>query len=93
MFEEIVTVWLFTVDVKLAVIVHAFVTVFHQQLSVQPSNEYVYWSVLCFGFAVLVWFQSVTTFEALEILVPYGTIIDHVVTVPEFVLLETIVIV
>ena len=41
-FDVILTVWLFTVDSKFAVNVHAFVTVSHPQSSVQSLNIYVY---------------------------------------------------
>ena len=55
----------------------------------QPSNEYVYCGVCEFGIAVLVSLPILKTFEPASILVQYGTVINHVVTVHEFTLFET----
>jgi hypothetical protein len=57
-------------------------------VSDQSTKEKSYFHVCKFGLAILVSFQISNIFPDLEIFVPYGTVIDHVVTVPEFILLD-----
>ena len=76
--------------VKLAVIVQVHSTSF-PHVFVQSLNACVYCSVCSFGIAVTVVDQIVNGFELAEMLVPYGTVTDHVLTVHEFILLEIMV--
>jgi hypothetical protein len=57
-------------------------------MSDQSTKEKSYCHVCEFAFAVLVSVPIVTTLSTLLILVQYGTVIDHVVTVPEFTSLD-----
>ena len=75
----------------MAVIVHHVVTVSPQSDVSQSLKKNAYTCVHSFGLAVLVSVPTVTIFELVEIFVQYGTVIDDVVTVPEFVLFDTIV--
>ena len=67
-------------------------TQFHVTLAphvlIHPLNVYVYWFVCSLGVAVLVSPHTVKTFHAILIDVPYGTVMLHVLTVHDAVLLD-----
>ena len=67
--------------------VHHVVTVV-PHVSVQSTKVKSDCHVCGFGLAVLVSLQISNIFPDLKMFVPYGTVIDHVVTVPEFTSLD-----